>query len=152
MWQIADCNLHSKQSYAHLNIGTELKTLCTGQYLDCKLCLTINNTLCVERKSPIVWSSIVDEHFNFQKRFGASQLVWLVGSGSSGFSDPDAPSDTGRDFHWMRVGNLFRTLNLQAFRSHWECGVVCGHVISPRKPSLLHWRVPTPRWRRITVL
>ena len=36
------CNLHSEKSYAHLNMGTELKTFCTGQYLDRKSCLTIN--------------------------------------------------------------------------------------------------------------
>ena len=60
------------------------------------------------------------------------RIVWLVGSGSSGFFDPEAPSDAGRGFYRMRVGGLFRTLNLQAFRNHWEHGVGCCHVMSPK--------------------
>ena len=47
-------------------------------------------------KSSIGRSSVFDKRSILRKAFGASQPVWLVESGLSGFLYPDGPRDTGR--------------------------------------------------------
>ena len=134
MCQVALCNLHLKQSYAHLNIGTELKTICTDQYLDRKSCLTINKHDL--RQLKIATRLIQYRWWAFQL---FSKAVWWVSASVDGgirivsIFPSRRPQWCWGIFYRMRVGGLLRTMHLQAFRNHRECGVWCGHVMSPKR-------------------